>query len=277
MAPRWFGLAAGILLARTVGVTHAGEAPVRAQSRLIHLDRDGALLSPGANDARVGTSSVVGERVLIPAWEASDAVWTDTVQCIEEIFAPFAVSFTELDPGDVAHIQALFGGAPSLVHLPGGTAGYSPFTARCSVIENSIVFTFTDKFPTDARKACHVMAQEIAHSYGLDHELLASDPMSYLPFSGDRAFRDQEAACGEATPRPCGLRGSTCRDRQNSYALLAERLGLAGIDDEAPQAPTVGFEPDLESTTFGGCSTGSPSGAVGVAFVVLGLRRRRPR
>ena len=74
------------------------------------------------------------------------------------------------------------------------------------------------------------MAQEIAHSYGLDHELLAPDPMSYLPYSGHRTFQDQVASCGESTPRPCA-----CGPTQSSYQLLLERLGAAGTGDiDAP-------------------------------------------
>jgi MYXO-CTERM domain-containing protein len=79
------------------------------------------------------------------------------------------------------------------------------------------------------------MAQEIAHSYGLDHELVASDPMSYLSFAGKRTFQDVAAPCGETTARACGIGGSTCRDSQNSYALLMERIGAAGTGDiDAP-------------------------------------------
>jgi MYXO-CTERM domain-containing protein len=79
----------------------------------------------------------------------------------------------------------------------------------------------------NSRLICEIMAQEIAHSYGLDHELLASDPMTYLPYVGNRRFRDETAACGEKAARPCGINGNTCRANQNSVALLRERLGVA--------------------------------------------------
>ena len=51
------------------------------------------------------------------------------------------------------------------------------------------MFTFTQAIPNiTARQACEIMSQEVAHSYGLDHELLASDPMTYLSYNGNRAF-----------------------------------------------------------------------------------------
>jgi MYXO-CTERM domain-containing protein len=111
--------------------------------------------------------------------------------------------------------------------MPNNVAGVSPFTLDCSIIENSIVFTFTGAFQMTPREACEIMAQEVAHSYGLDHELLASDPMTYLQYNGNRAFQDQAASCGESTTRQCGINGSVCRANQNSVALLKERLGVA--------------------------------------------------
>jgi RNase P/RNase MRP subunit p29 len=79
------------------------------------------------------------------------------------------------------------------------------------------------------REACEVMAQEVAHSYGLDHQLLASDPMTYLDYTGNRSFQDTSAQCGESSsaPRQCGINGNVCRANQNSVALLTERVGLA--------------------------------------------------
>jgi uncharacterized protein (TIGR03382 family) len=84
------------------------------------------------------------------------------------------------------------------------------------------------------------MAQEVAHSYGLDHELLASDPMTYLNYNGNRSFQNQTVSCGEDTTRPCGINGSTCRANQNSVQLLLARLGAAGQSGDTV-APTIGI------------------------------------
>jgi MYXO-CTERM domain-containing protein len=137
------------------------------------------------------------------------------------------VQVVDTDPGNVPHMEAVFGGSPTQVGMPTNVAGVSPFTLDCSVIENSVVFTFTGAFNFTPRQACEIMAQEVAHSYGLDHELLASDPMTYLNYNGNRAFQDQAASCGESTARVCGINGSNCRANQNSVALLKERLGIA--------------------------------------------------
>lgn len=218
-----------------------------AQSRTIYLNRNGAALQPAAsNDARLNRSTIVAKNVTVPAWKASDAMWNDTVQCMRDIFAPFAVKLVTEDPGNVPHLEAIFGGSSSLIGLDPNYGGISPFTSSCSTIENSIVFAFTDNLPSNARTVCEVMAQEIAHSYGLDHVLLASDPMTYLPYKGNRWFQDQTAACGEKTARPCGIGNTACRANQNSVGLLRERLGIAD-----PENPTGSLMTPAEGDLVG--------------------------
>jgi MYXO-CTERM domain-containing protein len=205
-----------------------------AQSRIIYLNHTGALLRPGDNDARTNNSSIVNQQTQIPAWNTSAQTWSDTVSCFRDLWSRFDVTVTDTDPGNVPHIEAIFGGTPTQVGLPSNVGGVSPFTTDCSIIENSIVFTFTDAIPNiTSREACEIMAQEVAHSYGLDHELLASDPMTYLQYNGNRAFQDQAVSCGEYQARQCGINGSVCRANQNSVQLLLARVGQAG-DTVAP-------------------------------------------
>lgn len=218
----------------------AGTATALAQSRVIYLNKNGVTLIPGNNDARANRSTIAQQQTTIAAWNVPAATWNATVACIRDLFAPFDVTVVEADPGNVPHIEAVFGGSPGQLGLPNGVAGVSPFTSDCSIIENSIVFTFTNVIPQDARLACEIQAQEIAHSFGLDHELLASDPMTYLNYNGNRSFKNQTASCGEDVARQCGIGGSVCRPNQNSVQLLTERLGPAGAPGDTI-APTVGI------------------------------------
>jgi len=205
-----------------------------AQSRVIYLNHTGALLRPGNNDSTTNTSSIPQQQVSIPAWNTDAQTWNDTVSCFKDLWSRFDVQVVDQDPGNVPHIEAIFGGTPDIVGLPSNVGGVSPFTTDCSIIENSIVFTFTGAIPNiTSRQACEIMAQEVAHSYGLDHELLASDPMTYLSYSGNRAFQDQAVSCGEYSARACGINGSTCRANQDSVQLLLARVGTAG-DQVAP-------------------------------------------
>ncbi len=207
---------------------------VLAQSKVIYLNKNGVTLSPGNNDSRTNKSTIATQTTTIQPWAVSPAIWATTVTCMKDLFAGFDVTVTDTDPGQTPHIEAVFGGSPGQFGMPNNVAGVSPFTSDCSIIENSIVFTFTNVIPADARLACEIMAQEVAHSYGLDHELLASDPMTYLQYTGNRTFKNQAASCGEDVARPCGINGSTCRANQNSAALLTERLGSKSGDTTPP-------------------------------------------
>ncbi len=213
-----------VLARQLVPATAAAEP---AQRRVIYLNRTGIIVTPGVNDSRTDRSSIVDAPRSIPAWTVSAARWSATKACLTDMFSRFDVTVTDEDPGAVPHIEAVIGGAPQDLGMPANVGGVSPFAVNCSVIESSIVFTFASVLADDAQRVCEVTAQEIAHSYGLDHELLAPDPMTYLGYTGKRRFQDQSAPCGESTARPCGIGNVVCRDRQNSVALLEERLGVS--------------------------------------------------
>lgn len=219
-------------------------AGAQAQSKIIYLNRVGITLQPGDDDARTNRSSIIGGQASVPAWNTSAANWAATVQCMKDMFARFDVTVTDVNPGMVPHMEAVFGGSPQNIGMGQGVGGVSPFTDDCSVIENSIVFTFTNVLPQDAQSVCEVMAQEVAHSYGLDHEMLASDPMTYLNYNGNRSFKDQTVSCGEYSNRACGIGGSVCRNNQNSVQLLTERLGKADL-----VAPTLAITSPADGET----------------------------
>jgi len=234
--------AKGISLARRPLPARGIAAP--AESKIIYLNHNGVTLRPGEDDARTNRSSIINGQVSVPAWNTSAETWTATVDCFKDLWKEFDVTITDQDPGDVPHMEAVFGGSPQNIGMPSGVGGVSPFTLDCAVIENSIVFTFTNAYGNDAQTICEVMSQEVAHSYGLDHEMLASDPMTYLNYNGKRSFKDQTVSCGEYSNRLCGIDGSVCRQNQNSVALLKERLGVADL-----VAPTLTITSPADGAT----------------------------
>jgi hypothetical protein len=270
--PDQYAFVTGGRTARQVLPAKPSAASPRALTRTIYLVRDGAVLWPGReNDAMAGISSIVSRPTAISPWDIDDETWAETVACVRELYRPFDVTITDEDPGEVPHLEAIFGGHPSDVGLPDNVAGVSPFTEDCSVIERSVVFTFTDVLPDDARTMCEVMAQEIAHSYGLDHELLASDPMTYLDHAGPRAFQDIEAPCGEFEARPCGIGAHVCRPSQSSVQLLGERLGRKG---DPPAVPPATDEDD-GGISGAGCSATGGRGSLAALLAALALVRIR--
>lgn len=208
---------------------------------IVYMNKVGVTLTPGTNDARTNRSTIVGQTSTIPAFEGSAAEWTAIMQCVRTIFAPYNMTITDVDPGNVPHFESIMGGRAQQAGMQQGVLGVSPFTTNCSLIPNSIVFTFTqstrDAYGTTAalpEELCEIAAQEIAHSFGLDHEYLASDPMTYLNFNGLKRFQNVDAQCGENAPRTCGLPGTgvVCSQRQNSVTMLNQLIG--GADTIGP-------------------------------------------
>jgi uncharacterized protein (TIGR03382 family) len=189
---------------------------------IIYMNKDGGTYTPGFNNSSTNRSSIPQQTSTVPPWNVSDAGWQQVMDCVRDQFAPFDVEVTDIDPGQVPHFESVVAGRPQDVQLPDGVGGVSPFTSDCSVIDRSIVFTFAEVFGNNYRVICEVVAQEVAHSFGLDHQYLCEDPMTYLTGCGQKSFKDINAQCGEFEPRVCACGQQT----QNSYQMLSQRIGI---------------------------------------------------
>ena len=235
----------------------AAALPARATTT-IYLNRNGGTYTPGPDDARTNTSSVVSATTTVPAFTCGTAAWSEVVSCVAGLFSPFDVQVTDLDPLAAPHVELVVGGLPAEVGLPSGVAGVAPFS--CAVIPNAVGFVFSEQVGcASAKELCWVAAQQAGSTFGLDHAYLCQDPMTYLSGCGDKSFQDTAAPCGEFSARTCTCGGTT----QNSYQTLRTVLG------PRPVTPTGGG---------GGCGTapGAPGGgSVVVALLALLLARTR--
>src|SRR5688500_19970175 len=98
-----------------VSGVNGGPVKAVALSRIVYLNKGGVTLSPGNNDARTNRSTIVTQTTTIPAWNVSAANWQTTVSCFRDLFARFDVQIVETDPGNVPHMEAVFGGTPGQV------------------------------------------------------------------------------------------------------------------------------------------------------------------
>ena len=216
------GLPLAACLATLAGAAHTARAGAAVT---VFLNRNGGSYTRGRpNDSRTNVTSVPPDGIDsfdLPAWDVPDQEWSDVVSCVQDLFAPFNLQVVDQDPGDAPHVEAAVGGDPTLLGLSGSVGGVSPFLSDCSTIDNSIVFIFPDAVGgDDSRRVCETIAQEVAHSFGLDHQYLCNDPMTYLTGCGDKTFQFRESVCGEYEPREC-----KCSHTQNSARLLLERVG----------------------------------------------------
>lgn len=184
-------------------------------------------LTPGPDDSIGNTSTIVPGPVTMPEYPFGAESWQEVVVQTRSIFSPFNIEVTDEDPGDVPHDEALVCGDALDVGIP-GAGGVAPF--NCGFIPNPITFTFPESLGNDPRLIAEVIAQEAAHAWGLDHELLCEDPMTYLSGCGPKTFQDVDAECGEFEARPCDCGIPT----QNSYQHILGAFGPAIADVDGP-------------------------------------------
>ncbi len=188
---------------------------------ILYVNREGGAFTPGEpNDSRENVTSVPDQTVAVDPWEVGDDAWQELMTCVDELFAPFDIAITDADPGSDPHIEAVLGSDPTSFGLLPTVAGVSPFLSNCGIIDNSIVFVFPSVVGDDPRRLCETVAQEVAHSFGLDHQYLCEDPMTYLTGCGNKQFLFQESVCGEFEQRDC-----KCSRSQNSARMLLDRVG----------------------------------------------------
>ena len=193
-------------------------------SKTIYLERQSIALRPGQDDASAGFSSVLASARNTPikthGWTGGNVGWAKLVECVRRQFAPFDVTVTDQRPVTQDYILVAIGGRPGDIGIKSqNVTGLAPFNG--SVIPRAVVYAFAAQSGNEVRAVCETIAMEVAHAYGLDHEYLCKDVMTYLPRCGGRTFVDADAPCGEAKKRPCEGGAKT----QNSYRRLAAVLG----------------------------------------------------
>jgi hypothetical protein len=222
-------------------------------SNVIFLDRcaSGCNITLSGSDDSLSDHSTIGGGTL-QAFACSDQVWNDVVQCMQDVFREFNVQIVTTDPGTASHLEVKVAGVPgNLRDFQGipltGLGGVAPF--RCQQYQqNALVFDFANVFSCSVDDICRVAAQEIAHTWSLDHSTLAADPMSYSAFSGRRYYQNQAQQCGSDCTSGQSPLGQTCTgspaqnhtcfctgaNTQNSWQEIHALFGA-----QTPTAPTT--------------------------------------
>lgn len=205
-----------------------------ALTNVIYLNRcsgpgDCDFTASTVEDSRSNQSSILEQNGSLTPFDAGDTAWASLVECVQKAYKPFNVVVTDQDPGGEPHFEAVVAGTPDQLGFPENVGGVAPF--NCGIINNAITYSFANLYQGSVPEICWTVAQESAHAFGLDHEFLCEDPMTYLTdCAPDKSFRNTEADCGEFEPRQCMCGGTT----QNSYASI---LATFGNGSDTP--PTV--------------------------------------
>jgi len=200
---------------------------------VIYLNKNGGRYEPGWNDDSIGNvSSIVQWQVDMAPYPYGDSSWSAVLQCMRDLYAPFNVEVTDVDPGDVPHSEVVVSGHPTDIGMGNGVGGVAPMA--CQAIQGAVSFAFPETYGDDPTGICEAAGQESAHAFGLDHELLCSDIMTYQ-FCGPKKFEAEDSECGEFNARPCACGG----DIQNSHEYLLEVLGPAAPQSDPPVVTIV--------------------------------------
>lgn len=270
----------------------AAEPATPAVSPHLYLNRcrgGCAIFGSATNDARAHKTSIppigeyrVGEFATASGQigASADADWAAVVQCVKEVYSPFAIAVSDARPEGVAYNEAVIAGQPGDIARPFDNLGVAPIAVDCSPQTNVLSFTFANHHAGSGtsriRDICWTAAQESAHAYGLDHQFAFTDGtsacrdvMTYRDdCGGQHFFRDQRAQCGESSARAC-----RCGGTQNSHRSL---LAVFGAGTPITSPPVV----DIISPTGGNVDSGavvhaSAGAQRGVAKVELFLNGSR--
>ncbi len=210
---------------------------------IVYLQRcEGGLdLEPGAESSIDNTSGIIAGPITLPPYAFGDESWQEVMEIARELFSPFNIEVTDVDPGPVPHDEAMVCGTAENAGF-GGAGGVAPFS--CGIIPNAITFTFPESLGDNPRLIAEVVGQEVAHAWGLEHQMTCDDPMTYLPDCGPKAYQDLDAECGEFDPRPCECGNAF----QNSFQHILGIFGPA-IPDYEP--PIILVTAPINGTTYG--------------------------
>lgn len=217
-------------------------------TKTIFMNRcpNNCVVTSGYTDSRTNKSAI-GAGTL-SAYSFGDASWNAVMACMKDTFSRFNVEITDVDPGPyVDHFEIMVAGSPTQIGLPADVGGIAEYGCTspgvCDLYQsNVIVFDFAKVWGGLANRdleICATAAQEIAHSWALDHVTDKTDPMTYASYTGMRQFKDN-VTCGSDCVNGKSPFGLTCTTggahtcmstgtaTQNDVETLLKLFGPAG-------------------------------------------------
>src|SRR5450432_3642251 len=80
---------------------------------------------PGTTDSRIDKSAIVTGSHVLTKFTYGDATWNSLVACVRDVFSPFNVQITDVDPGSANHFEIMIGGNPQDLGFGANIGGVS--------------------------------------------------------------------------------------------------------------------------------------------------------
>ncbi len=224
---------------RAGGATATPNATPAANTHIIFINKctGGCTVHPGTPDNRTDTSDIANTTSQLSQFNQSATVWNQVKSCMVDTFSRFNVTITDVDPGQTAHLEIMVAGTGSQMGLPQGVLGIADFPCQSigscdSFMPNALVFAYANDpyYTGDPDNICSTIAQEIAHTWSLDHVVDPSDPMTYNNYSGIRQYKDNQA-CGSDCQGGQSPFGLTCSGSGGNATHICAGTGTATQDE----------------------------------------------
>jgi len=181
----------------------------------------------GSDDARIDQSAIAphsGQLTALKSTVDFNAIKT----CVTTAMAPFNVTVTDQDPGNVPHFEIMIAGSPqdlgfdtSFEGVAQYLCGGAPGSCTGTYIPEALSFAFANasSLGGSTTNICGVALQETAHGWTLDHATQTSDPMTYNTYTTPLSFRDNA---------PCGSDCYYANGTQNAFGVVCNGTGNNG-------------------------------------------------
>jgi hypothetical protein len=219
------------------------DAGLTPAGTVVFLNFEGATLQPGPDRADTDTSAIVTTTVEFPAFESAwlspskprAEVIADIAAGVRELYSPFDVWVVTNRPDSPPYTMMMLGGRGPVIGLDATTAGVASIDCNNARGNREIAFLFTDTlgggddYDDRVRMVAGWAAQEVAHTFGLDHVKGCTDVMSDGIFcSEDKLWLPEfEDIAHECVATDCFCADPRIGPTQNSYQRLIMLLGPA--------------------------------------------------
>src|SRR5207248_2441644 len=125
--------------------------------------------------------------------------------------------------GSADHLEIKIAGTYSQLGI-GPAGGIAPFNCL-SYQQDALVFVFPPDLGCDVNEICGAAAQEIAHTWSLDHVTNAADPLTYFSYGSTRYFADNDLCgsdCYNSGGALCKVGDSGCRTTFGASCTTAQ-------------------------------------------------------
>ncbi len=168
-------------------------------------------------------SPIVNGPHVLSKFTFGDDTWNKVNACVRDTFSPFNVKITDVDPGSAAHFEIMIAGNPTDLGFAANYGGVSTDGCGSTYLPNAVVFAFANTYSLSTscdaacvENICATAAQEIAHSFGMDHSHNKLDPMTYFNYMGRKYFQTTADQCGSDCSSGKSPYGYTCSGADNN-------------------------------------------------------------